>query len=230
MPARLFWVYFVGVALIAAALSLIVKRCVTLTAALLAVMFFLFVLMIHLPNLTGHVKERLFWTIPFRETFFGAGALALVGAEMAGTDARRSKWLTQIARVLIGVTLVFFGVQQCLYPRFAPGVPLSKLTPAWVPMPVVWGCLSGAVLVVCGVCILLNKYARSAAAYVGILMVVLTLFLYVPILAMATGTGQIVEGLNYVADTLLFGGAVLFLAKALPKEDGSRVYAIADSR
>ena len=40
MPARLFFAYFVGVALIAAAVSLTVKRYVPLTTALLAVMFF----------------------------------------------------------------------------------------------------------------------------------------------------------------------------------------------
>ncbi len=32
---------------------------------------------------------------------------------------------------------------------------------------------------------------------------------------MASGTSQIVEGLNYVADTLLFAGTILLLAAAL---------------
>jgi len=49
-------------------------------------------------------------------------------------------------------------------------------------------------------------------------MAALTLFLYVPILLMNSGTEALVEGLNYVADTLLFGGALLLLARALPKE------------
>ena len=218
MPARLFWTYFVGIALVAAALSLTAKKYVRLSTALLAVMFFLFVLMIHVPNVVARVHERLFWSIACRDTVFGAGPLALAGALVAGTAARRSNLLVHIGRLLIGAILIFFGVQECLYPKFAPGVPLPKVTPAWVPVPAMWGYLAGAMLVVCGVCILLNKYARIAAACVGILMAVLTLFLYTPILAMASGVPQIVEGLNYVADTLLFGGAVLFLARALPQE------------
>ena len=218
MPARLFWAYFVGVCLIAAAVSLTVKKYVPLTAALLAVMFFSFVCMIHLPNVAAHLKERLFWTIAARDSVFGAGALALVGAQIAGKDARRSHWLTHTARLLIGVILIFFGVQECLYPKFAPGVPLPKMTPGWVPVPALWGYLCGVILVACGICLLLNKYARSAAACVGLVMAALTLFLYVPILLMNSGTEALVEGLNYVADTLLFGGALLLLARALPKE------------
>ena len=43
-------------------------------------------------------------------------------------------------------------------------------------------------------------------------MVLLTVFLYVPILATARSAGDIVVGLNYVFDTLMFGGAILLLA------------------
>jgi uncharacterized membrane protein len=220
MPGRLFWAYFVGVCLIAAAVSLTVKKYVPLTTALLAVMFFSFVCMIHLPNLVPHWKERLFWTIPLRDAVFGAGALALAGALRNGTDARRSNWPITFGRLLIAIALIFFGAQECLYPKFAPGVPLPKMTPAWVPLPALWGFLCGVILIVCGVCLLVNKYARSAATCGGVVMAVLTLVLYVPILLMNSGTGPLVEGLNYVADTLLFGGALLFLAEALPKTPG----------
>ena len=41
MPAHLFWAYFVGVALLAAALSLSLGKYLRLTGVLLAVMFFL---------------------------------------------------------------------------------------------------------------------------------------------------------------------------------------------
>jgi uncharacterized membrane protein YphA (DoxX/SURF4 family) len=188
---------------------------------LLAVMFFSFVCMIHLPNLLPHLKERLFWTIPLRDAVFGAGALALAGALRKGADGRGSNWPITFGRLLIAAALIFFGAQECLYPKFAPGVPLPKMTPAWVPLPVLWGFLCGIILIVCGVCLLVNKYARSAAACAGAVMAVLTLILYVPILLLNSGTGPLVEGLNYVADTLLFGGALLFLARALPKESSS---------
>jgi uncharacterized membrane protein YkgB len=92
------------------------------------------------------------------------------------------------------------------------------MTPGWVPIPALWGYLTGVVLVVAGVAILLNRRARLAATLVGLLMTLLTFLLYFPILAMARGTSQIVEGVNYVADTLLFGGTALLLASALRDE------------
>ena len=65
---------------------------------------------------------------------------------------------------------------------------------------------------------LINKKARIAAASIGLLMAILTLLLYVPILAMASQPPQMLEGINYVADTLLFAGAALLVAGALPED------------
>ena len=58
---------------------------------------------------------------------------------------------------------------------------------------------------------------RSAAS-IGALMTVLTLFLYLLVLIFAHGSPEINDALNYVADTLLFGGAALVLASALPRD------------
>jgi uncharacterized membrane protein YphA (DoxX/SURF4 family) len=225
MPARLFWAYFVGFALFAAALSFIVKKYLRWSATLLAIMFFLFVAMIHLPNLVAHSHERLFWTIPLRESAFAGGVLAFAGAQLANWRSRRSSVFVLVGRVIVGITLIFFGVENCLHPRFAPGVPLPKVTPAWVPLPAFWGYLAGVVLVVAGVAILLNRRARLAATVVGVLMTLLTFLLYFPILVMARGTPQIVEGVNYVADTLLFGGTTLLLASALRDRDKASEFA-----
>jgi hypothetical protein len=46
----------------------------------------------------------------------------------------------------------------------------------------------------------------------------LTLFLYVPILIRAHGGSEFNEALNYVADTLLYAGAALAVASALPHD------------
>jgi hypothetical protein len=65
-----------------------------------------------------------------------------------------------------------------------------------------------------GAGLLLNRHSRFAVIAAGTLMTVLTLLLYAPILARAAGTSQIIEGLNYVADTLLFSGTILLVAPA----------------
>src|ERR1700733_4103461 len=79
LPGPLFWTYFVGVALLAAAVSLIAWRCVRWSASLLTLLFLVIVTTIDLPNLPGHMHERLFWTLTMRETCFAAGAMVLAG-------------------------------------------------------------------------------------------------------------------------------------------------------
>jgi hypothetical protein len=63
-----------------------------------------------------------------------------------------------------------------------------------------------------------DQKSRMAAISIGALMTVLTLFLCLPIWILAHGgtTPAIMEAINYVFDTLLYAGAALVLASALP--------------
>jgi uncharacterized membrane protein YphA (DoxX/SURF4 family) len=219
MPARLFWVYFVGIALLAAALSLALKRCVRWSAPLLTLLFFLFVLSIHVPGVVAHPNDRIRWAVVLRDSAFACGGLALTGFTTQQANPRLSRILIFVARLAIGIVLIVFGVEHLLHPEFAPGVPLPKLTPSWVPLPLFWAYLVGAVLLVAGAAILLNKRSRMGAATVGLVMTLLTLVLYSPLWAMARGPSQTIEGLNYVADTLLFAGTILLLAMAMPTDN-----------
>src|SRR5581483_11862994 len=214
IPARPFWAYFVGIALLAAALSLSLRRYLRLTGTLLAVMFFLFVLLMHVPGVVAAPRDRFTWAIALRDLAFGCGALALAGSASPNSYRDRKNAAVIVARIFIGVVLVVYGIENFLHPEFAPGVPLKKLTPAWVPLPHLWAYLTGAVLLVAGIAILINRYTRVAADWAGLVMLLLTIFLYVPILAIARSSGAMVVGMNYVFDTLLFAGAILLLAQA----------------
>ena len=59
-----------------------------------------------------------------------------------------------------------------------------------------------------------NVRARTAATWLGLLLMLLTALIYAPILATAVQSSEMIEGMNYVADTLLFAGTVLPLAEA----------------
>ena len=208
MPARLFWAYFVGFALLAAALSLTFKKYVRWSTLLLAIMLFLFVASIHIPNVIANPKSRILWTVVLRDSAFAAGILAFA-AYLWQQHA-----LSTIGRGWFSIVVIFFGVEYFLHPQIAPGVPLLKLTPAWVPFPPLWAYLTGAILLVSGVALLLNKKPRQAATAIGLVMTVWTLVLYFPLLLMASGTAQVPEGYNYVADTLFFAGVALLVAEA----------------
>jgi len=216
MPWRLFWVYFVGIALIAASLSIATKIQVRWSGLLLGTMMFLFVAMVHLPGAV-RVGGRIPWTVVIREMSFGGGSWVLAGVAMGGNGDGRRKSLIGVGRVPIAIAAIFFGVQHFLHPLGLPGVPLQKQLPAWIPVPALIDYLTGAFLIVAGICFLLARKTRMAATYLGAWIVLLVVAIYGPVLIGAMSdpsTGAKVEGLNYFADTLLFGGVILSLARA----------------
>lgn len=222
MPWHLFWAYFVGFALIASALSLIfgrlarwsVRWSVRWSALLTCAMILMFVFMIHLPNAAAAPGGRIIWTVILRDLCFATSMGALAGS-LWGKSRMIS--LITLGRICIGVALIFFAAQHLLHPTFAPGVPLEKMTPSWVPAPALWGCLMAALLLAGGVAILVNRRARQAAAWLGLVMIVLTVALYLPILLMDQ-PASMVEGTNYVFDTLMYAGTLLVLAEVLPQQ------------
>ena len=195
MPAHIFWAYLVGVALLAAALSITLKIQLRLAATLLGAMFCCFVLMIHGPNIIADPGNRIFWAVGLREIAFSGGALLLV----------------TVARFFVGIPAVFFGVEHFLHPTYAPGVPLGKIIPEWIPGRLFWAYLAGAVLIAAGLYILVNKKTRLAATYLGVMILLLVLFVYLPILIASPSD---IVSVNYFFDTLAFSGAVLVLGDA----------------
>jgi|SRR5450432_1649958 uncharacterized membrane protein len=216
MPARLLVTYFVGSCLLAAATSLTAGQFMRFTATSLGVMFLLFVAMIHLPNVAADPRNRILWAVALRDLAFSGGAWALAGKLTKESSPQIGKWMVLMGRLFVTMAVLFFAVEHFLHPEFAPGVPLPRMTPAWVPLHALWGYVAGAILLIAGVGLLVvNKRPRLDAASVGLLMTVLTVFLYLPMLAQGGGVPQLTESLNYVFDTLLFGGMALLLASAL---------------
>jgi len=216
MPWRLFWLYFVGVALIAASLSIATKIQVRWSGLLVGIMMFLFVAMLHLPGAI-RVGGRIIGTIVFRELSFGGGAWVLAAMAMGGNGDGRRKSLITVGRVLIAIAVIVFGVQHFLHPLGLPGVPLQKQMPTWIPARAFIDSLTGTFLIVAGVCFLLARKTRLAATYLGAWIVLLVVVIYGPVLIGALAdpsAGVKVEGLNYFADTFLFGGVILSLARA----------------
>jgi uncharacterized membrane protein len=154
------------------------------------------------------VRERLFWTLTARESAFAGGAMVLAGS-MWPRGSSAGIALVRLGRGIVATTLIFYAIQHFLFPRFVPGVPLEKLMPAWVPEPAILAYLVGVTLLLGGVGLLIRPAIRIAAAGLGTVLLLLTIFFYGPILAMEIHSALAVEGINYVADTLLFAGTVL---------------------
>jgi hypothetical protein len=178
------------------------------SASLLALLFLIIVVTIDVPNLLAHLHERLFWTLVARESSFAGGAMVLAGSQRpSGRSAGMALMIP--GRFIVAGTCVFYAIQHFLFPLFVPGVPLEKMTPAWVLAPALLADIVGATLLAAGVGLMIRRTRRVAAASAGTVLVLLVIFFYIPILAMEIHTPLAVEGVNYVGDTLLFAATAL---------------------
>ena len=208
IPGALFWTYFFGVGLLAAAVSFIAWRGVRWSAPLLALFFLIIVASVDLPQLSRSWHQRLFWTLTVRETAFAGGAMVLAGSVFS-RDSPFAAALIRIGRAVVAATMIFYGIEHFLFPGFVPGVPLAKPMPAWMPAPALLAFFVGATLVLAGVGLFIRRTISIAAASSGAVLVLLTAFFYLPILLLELHTPNALEGLNYVGDTLLFAATVL---------------------
>src|SRR5262249_52708370 len=100
------------------------------------------------------------------------------------------------------------------------GVPSTALTAAWVPAPTVISYATGLILIGCGVVMFIRKAAASAAASAGLLMIVLAAGLYVPQFFLGHSVADHVKAINFIFDTLLFGGMMLIIGAAARPRGG----------
>jgi uncharacterized membrane protein len=213
LPGPLFWTYFVGVAWLAAAVSLIAWREVRWSAAGIALLMLIIVVTVSLPELPKHVHERFSWILTVRETSFAGGAMVLAGSTWGGGKA--GPLLVRVGRWIVALTMVFYAVEHFMFPRFVPGVPLEKPMPGWMPGGVLLSYVVGASLLAGGIGLMIPRRARVAAAGCGTILLLLTACFYVPMFLMQMGTPEgSVEGLNYVGDTMLFAATVLLAGRS----------------
>jgi uncharacterized membrane protein len=216
IPWHYFWAYLVGTCFILAAFSLVTGIQARLTASLVALTMFLFVALMYFPGwLRTH--NPLVLTIALRETSFSGGALAFAATLSDVWRTRRARIMATIARYFVTLPVLFFSYQQFRRGDHVPGVPLEPLTPTYVFGHVVWTYLAAAVYAVTGIMLLIGKKTRWAATWLGLTVLVIELAVYVPIAVVERAS--LAKGLNYLADTLMFCGAVLLLAGAMPRTD-----------
>jgi uncharacterized membrane protein YphA (DoxX/SURF4 family) len=214
IPWHEFWAYFVGACFIAAALSLVTRIQARLAAGLLALTFFCFVVLMDVPGWAQDPRDRFALTLALRELSFSGGALAL--AASLTTQWRGRDVLATIARYFVAVPVLVFSFQQFMHGDHVPGVPLNRVTPDYVYGHGIWTYLTAVAYACAGSLLLAGKKTRAAATWLGLTVLLLVLVVYMPIGVVERASLD--NGLNYLADTLMFCGAVLLLASAMPRE------------
>jgi uncharacterized membrane protein len=204
IPAHVFWVYLVGAAFLGAAISIAALVQARVAAALVGMTMFVFVVVMDLPAVAANPHNRFAWALALRQLAFSGGAFAFALALRSTRPA--------FPRFFVGVPAVFYGIMQLLHPAFVPGIPLQRLTPEWIPGRMLLSYGVGAISILAGVCLLINRKTRLAATSLGLAILLAVLWVYLPMLLAAP---RDVGALNFFFDTLMFGGAILLLAGAM---------------
>jgi len=216
IPWHLFWAYFVGTCFIAAALSLVTGIQARLSASLLSLNFFLFVVLMDVPAWAQDPRDRIALTLALRELSFSGVGLSLAASLTGQSRERSAHILATIARYFVAIPVLFFSFEQFMHGNQVPGVPLERLTPQYVYGHAIWTYLAAVVYAVSGTLLLVGKQTRAGATWVGLTVLFVELVVYVPI--GVVDRASLANGLNFVGDTLMYCGAVLLLAGAMPRE------------
>ena len=216
IPWHQFWAYFVGACFIAAPLSLVTRIQTRLAASLLALNFFLFVVLMDAPAWAQNPRDRIGLALALRELAFSGGPLALAASLAEPSRERVAHIFATIARYFVAIPVLFYSFEQFLHAEYVPGVPLERLTPSYIFGHSLWAYLAAVVYAVAGIPLLLGKKTRAAATWIGLSVLVVELAVYVPIAVV--DRASLDNGLNYFGDTLMFCGTVLLLAGAMPRE------------
>ena len=215
IPWHQFWAYFVGACFIAAALSLVTRIQARLAASLLALTFFLFVVLMDAPGWARNPHDRFALTFALRELSFSGGALALAASLTEQRRERGTHILATIARYFIAIPVLFFSFEQFMHGKHVPGIPLERVTPGYIYGHAIWTYLAAVVYAVAGTLLLVGKKTRAAATWLGLTVLFVELVVYLPIGVVERAS---LDGINYLADTLMYCGAVLLLAGTMPRE------------
>src|SRR5437763_5200808 len=210
MPGRLFWAYFVGLAFFAAAAGILYEEMARPAATMLGVMFFLFVVLLHIPRIVTNSRDGNEWTSGFVALAMCGGAWILASASPLYEREIADPFL-KFGRHIFAMAFVAFGIQHFVYARLAVG-----LGPPWFPGRPLWACAIGALLVAAGGAIIFGKKARFAAALLGTILFLFSLLLHIPrSSAHLHDHGPWTSGFEVLA----LGADALVLASTLARQD-----------
>ena len=80
IPGGVFWIYLVGLALVLAGISIIIKKYIRLSATLLGIMLAIFILTIHLPGLFNPAIMQMEFANLLKDTSLCGAAFFIAGS------------------------------------------------------------------------------------------------------------------------------------------------------
>ncbi len=174
--------YLCAIISLACGIGLLWQRTAAAAARLLLAYLLFWLLLVRLPGMFLSFTVDYWWSAC--KTAVMAAAVWVLYVWFA-TDWDRQRLAFAIgdrglrsARMLYGVALIPFGVAHFLYLH-----PTAALVPGWLPWHVACVYLTGTAFIVAGIAVLIDVYARLAAALAAVQIGMFTLLVWLPIVA-----------------------------------------------
>jgi uncharacterized membrane protein len=166
LPAHILFAYLMGAVLIAAGVCIAFQWKIHWGADALAVLFLSTLLLLRLPQLGLVLRSLNERTLLFETIAFAAGACLLADRGLP------------IARVLIGISMIVFGVNHLLVPET-----IAKLIPSWMPARLFLAWFTGFAFIAAGLCIVSRWQKQLAARMLGLMFFLWVALLHGPRIA-----------------------------------------------
>ena len=182
VPAHELFVYLGALISLTCGIGLLVPRTATIAARLLLATLLLWLLLFRLPNLFHAPLFGACWSV-FPLAVMLAATWVLYVWFAADWDRKHLGFISgknglRIARVLYGLSLIFFGVAH-----FIDVEDTLSLIPNWLPAHLFWAYFTGSAFVASGVAVLIGLDARMAAALSALQIGLFLLLVWIPIVA-----------------------------------------------
>jgi uncharacterized membrane protein len=182
VPARELFVYLGALISLTSGIGLFVPRMANIAARLLFATLLLWLLLFRLPNFLHEPRFAACWTV-FPLVVMLAAAWVLYVWFAADWDRKHLSFVSsnnglRIARVLYGLSLIFFGMAHFLAVQAT-----TPLVPNWLPAHLFWAYFTGSTFIAAGVAVLIGLYARLATALSALQIGLFLVLVWIPIVA-----------------------------------------------
>jgi uncharacterized membrane protein len=204
VPARVLLVYLSALISVASGIGLLFQPMAAIAARLLLTTLFLWLLLLRLPNFLLEPAFEACWSV-FPLMIMLAAAWVLYVWFAADWDRKHLSFISSnnglhIARVLYGLSLIFFGVAH-----FIDVKDTVSLIPHWLPSHLFWAYFTGCAFIAAGLATLIGFCARLAVTLSAFQIASFLFLVWVPIVA--TGSKDPFQWSETFLNAALLAGA-----------------------